>query len=129
MNKGHQLGKIAELYAQQFFVRKGYQLLAKNYRYRKAEVDLIVGKNNTVVCVEVKACSYDYYGHPSAFISFKKTTTPLYGNGSVCTNNFRSGGIPLRHTVYLQIQQPMAGGSPEKCLLLHALIVVFVTKS
>lgn len=42
MNKGHQLGKIAELYAQQFFVRKGYQLLAKNYRYRKAEVDLIV---------------------------------------------------------------------------------------
>lgn len=72
MNKGHQLGKIAELYAQQFFVRKGYQLLAKNYRYRKAEVDLIVRKNNTVVCVEVKARSYDYYGHPSAFISVKK---------------------------------------------------------
>lgn len=46
MNKGHQLGKIAELYAQQFFARKGYQLLAKNYRYRKAEVDLIVRKNN-----------------------------------------------------------------------------------
>ena len=46
MNKGHQLGKIAELYTQQFFVRKGYQLLAKNYRYRKAEVDLIVRKNN-----------------------------------------------------------------------------------
>ena len=46
MNKGHQLGKIAELYAQQFFVRKGYQLLAKNYRYRKAEVELIVRKNN-----------------------------------------------------------------------------------
>lgn len=29
MNKGHQLGKTSKLYAQQFFVRKGYQLLAK----------------------------------------------------------------------------------------------------
>ena len=102
MNNGQQLGKIAELYAQQFFVRKGYQLLAKNYRYRKAEVDLIVRQ---------------------------KTATPLFGNGSVCTNHFRNGGVPFRHTLHLQIQQPIAGGSPRKCVLLYALIVVFVTKS
>ena len=128
MNKGHQLGKIAELYAQQFFVRKGYQLLAKNYRYRKAEVDLIVRKNNTVVCVEVKARSYDYYGHPSAFISAKKQQLLCMAMDQFAQTILEA--VEFRFDIlYLQIQQPMAGGSPEKCLLLHAFIVVFVTKS
>jgi putative endonuclease len=72
MKKGHLLGKTAENYAALFFQRKGYCILAQNYRFRKAEIDLIVQKNDTIVCVEVKARSYDYYGHPSIFIHKRK---------------------------------------------------------
>ena len=55
--QGHQLGKIAELYAQQFFVRKGYQLLAKTTAIAKPS-DLIVRQKNIV---GEESTLYDYY--------------------------------------------------------------------
>ena len=44
MTKAHDLGKKAEKLAASYLQNLGYKLLAKNYRYLKAEVDLIVQK-------------------------------------------------------------------------------------
>ena len=44
MSKAHDLGKKAENLAASYLQRSGYTLLAKNFRYLKAEVDLIVQK-------------------------------------------------------------------------------------
>ncbi len=69
LQKGHR----GEQLAADFLVQKGYQLLARNYRFKKAEVDLIVGLGTqTVVFVEVKYRKNSRYGHPESFVGAKK---------------------------------------------------------
>jgi putative endonuclease len=48
-------GKQAEEIAEKYLISKGYKVLAKNYRTRFGEIDLIVQKGNTLVFVEVKS--------------------------------------------------------------------------
>ena len=67
MPTAHQLGQMAEDLAADFYKKRGYTLLARNYRYQKAEVDLIVRKANVLVAVEVKARSTTYFGRSGNF--------------------------------------------------------------
>lgn len=64
--------KKAENLAADYLQQLGYTLLAKNYRYLKAEVDLIVRKQNTLVGVEVKARSAGFKVAPHEAVSYKK---------------------------------------------------------
>jgi len=66
------LGVEAERKALTFLSEKGYQLLQKNYRFQKAEVDLIMQQGTTLICVEVKARTTDFFGTPEQFVSSKK---------------------------------------------------------
>lgn len=52
-------GKQGESLAADFLESKGYQILERNWRFRKAEVDLIARKNNELVIVEVKTRNDD----------------------------------------------------------------------
>lgn len=65
-------GQEAEKKAAQYFTEKGFTLLEQNYRYGKAEVDLLLHKDDILICVEVKARSTDFFGTPESFISSKK---------------------------------------------------------
>ena len=72
MKKSHALGHEAERRALIYFLAQGYRLLEKNYRYRKAEVDLMFQKDDLLVVVEVKARSSHYFGEAETFVSSKK---------------------------------------------------------
>ena len=50
----NELGKKGELFAVQYLQKKGYRILERNWRYLKAEIDIIALFENTVVIVEVK---------------------------------------------------------------------------
>lgn len=54
------------------FEKKSYRILEQNYRYLKAEVDLITQIRNTVVIVEVKARTSDYFARPESAVTAKK---------------------------------------------------------
>jgi|TARA_B110000967_G_scaffold207902_1_gene258462 putative endonuclease len=68
----NELGKKGENLAIDFLIKNDYKILEKNYRYLKAEVDIIAQKNNLLVVVEVKTRSSDYFGDPQDFITPKK---------------------------------------------------------
>lgn len=51
------VGRGGEDIACQFLVRKGYKILARNYRRKWGEIDIIGEKDGTVRFVEVKAVS------------------------------------------------------------------------
>jgi putative endonuclease len=51
----HHLGRVGERLALEHLERLGYRLLARNYRTRFGELDLVVCDENTIVFVEVKA--------------------------------------------------------------------------
>ena len=84
MSDAYAFGQMAEKKAALYFRKKGFRVLAKNYRYRKAEIDLIVQKNDQLVAVEVKARSSKSFGAPYSFVSSKKNQLDDYGNGCVC---------------------------------------------
>ena len=68
----NELGKKGEQLAVDFLLEKGYKIVEKNYRYRKAEVDIIAMKESILAVVEVKTRSTNYFGNPEAFVNPKK---------------------------------------------------------
>ena len=72
MAQHNELGKKGEQLAIDFLLDKGYTILEKNYRYLKAEVDIIVQKEQVLAAVEVKTRSTAYFGNPEEFVNPKK---------------------------------------------------------
>lgn len=72
MAQHNELGTKGEQLAIDFLLKNGYQILEKNYRYLKAEVDIIALKNNILVAVEVKTRSTAFFGNPQDFVNPKK---------------------------------------------------------
>lgn len=72
MAEHNELGKKGEKLAIDFLIENDYKILEKNYRYLKAEVDIIARKKDVLVAVEVKTRSSDYFGNPQDFITPKK---------------------------------------------------------
>lgn len=65
-------GKKAEQIAKAFLQAKGYLILEENWRFSRAEVDLIASVNNILVFIEVKARSGTGFGLPEEFVDDKK---------------------------------------------------------
>jgi len=72
MAEHNELGKKGEELAIDFLIKNGYTIRDKNYRYLKAEVDIIAQKENVLVAVEVKTRSSRDFGLPQDFVNKKK---------------------------------------------------------
>jgi putative endonuclease len=72
MAQHNELGNRGEDAAVNYLIEKGYQLLRRNYRYLKAEVDIIAKKDEVIIGVEVKTRTSNYFGNPQNFINQKK---------------------------------------------------------
>jgi len=60
----HALGRWGEERAARFLVERGWTVLARNYRFGRREVDLVVRRGDLVVFVEVKTRAGPAYGAP-----------------------------------------------------------------
>ena len=72
MAKHYDLGLKGEQIAADYLVKNGYAILERNWRFKKAEVDIIAKKNDVLAIVEVKTRSTDYFGNPQDFVNQKK---------------------------------------------------------
>jgi putative endonuclease len=72
MASHNDLGKKGEALAKEYLLRNGYKILAKNWRYLKAEIDIIAQKEDTLVIVEVKTRSSVDIISPEAAVNNKK---------------------------------------------------------
>ncbi|HEX8660069.1 MAG TPA: YraN family protein [Hymenobacter sp.] len=69
----HELGQAGETAAADYFQTQGYEVLARGYRYGRAEVDLVLQHGaELLVFVEVKTRSSSQYGPPETFVSARK---------------------------------------------------------
>lgn len=64
-----QTGDIGENLAAEFLVTQGFKVVERKYRWRKAEIDLIVQRKDWLIFVEVKTRSSDAWGEPESFVS------------------------------------------------------------
>lgn len=72
MAQHNDLGNLGEALATEYLIEKGYTILEKNWRYLKAEIDIIALKNNTLYIVEVKTRTTRFFGNPEEFITKSK---------------------------------------------------------
>lgn len=67
-----ELGRFGENMAAQYLEGEGYEILARNFRCRLGEVDLIAAKDEELAFVEVKTRSQDDFGRPAEALKPKQ---------------------------------------------------------
>jgi putative endonuclease len=68
----NQVGHKGETLAVQLLRKKGYSILAENWRSGRNELDVVAQIGDTVAFVEVKTRSTAYFGDPSEAVSIAK---------------------------------------------------------
>ncbi len=63
------VGQTGEALARRYLEEKGYRILEANWRYRRAEVDLIAMDGSILVFVEVKTRGSAAFGRPEEFVT------------------------------------------------------------
>ena len=69
MASHNELGELGEKLAAEYLQGSGYEIVTRNYRFQKAEVDIIAKKDNMMICVEVKTRNSDFFGDPQSFVT------------------------------------------------------------
>ena len=79
MGRHNELGAKGEQLAVNHIKEAGYAILCRNYRYRKAEIDIIASKEGILAIIEVKTRSSDYISPIAEAVNKKKNQ--LFGTG------------------------------------------------
>ena len=72
MSEHYELGKKGEQLAVDYLIKEGYKIKERNWRFQKAEIDIIASKQETIISVEVKTRSSKDFGNPQNFVNSKK---------------------------------------------------------
>ncbi|MBQ4403383.1 MAG: YraN family protein [Selenomonadaceae bacterium] len=72
MSRQKTFGKLGEDCAAKFLEAQGYTIVARNFRIRSAEIDIIAQIDDVIVFVEVKARSDIRHGLPSEAVNLRK---------------------------------------------------------
>lgn len=72
MNKKQLLGKNGEQWAADLLIAKGFLLLEQNFRYKRAEIDIIARKDKLLIFVEVKTRTNLQFGEPEEAVNRNK---------------------------------------------------------
>lgn len=114
-------GKLGEEKAREYLEKQGYKIIDKNWKTKRAEIDLVAQKKNVLVIVEVRSTVGEQYGTPEetldpqkqwklrsnakTYVAHRKYSG-LYRIDAVCVV-FRGDGseVPIRLTHYENIVQ------------------------
>lgn len=72
MENSNYRGKLGEDFVFSFLERKGVKILARNYRTKFGEIDLIAEENEKLCFIEVKTRLEDSVAEPLEFVDFGK---------------------------------------------------------
>lgn len=92
------IGEYGESLSETYLNSSNYCILAKNYRTRFGEIDLIARKNDILIFFEVKARYSDSFGKPLQAISEKKKRSILM-NSKLFIMEYRLFNINVRFDI------------------------------
>ena len=97
-------GARAEHLAVYFLVKKGYEIVHKNYHSRYGEIDIIARKCDYIIFAEVKYRKNDLHSTPSMAVNFrkqekiKKTALQYIEQNDITDKDFRFDIIEITGT-------------------------------
>lgn len=71
MIRNKRTGQLSENYAASVLEKKGYKIIARNYKTKQGELDIIAKDNDTICFIEVKTRSSKRYGLPQEAVDKK----------------------------------------------------------
>lgn len=72
MAQHNEMGSDAEILAAKWLESRGYAFITANYRYKHAEIDLIMQHREILIFVEVKFRGGTGFGYAEEFVDYKK---------------------------------------------------------
>lgn len=88
MTDPKELGKKGEELAANFLKEKGYVIHSRNYRYNRAEVDIVAEQNGMLVAVEVKTRVSPYLSDPALLVPRSKQKQIILATDDFVKQNF-----------------------------------------
>ncbi|MEV8266326.1 YraN family protein [Microbacterium sp. NPDC076911] len=108
-------GRAGEDRAARYLQSLGYAVLERNWRCTAGEIDLVVGRANELVIVEVKTRRSERFGHPfEAIDAAKRARLWRLGNAWVAQHRRQAQGRQMRIDAI-----GVTGADPETALLEH----------
>lgn len=83
MAEHNDFGNLAEDLAAEFLTKKNYKILVRNFRFQRAEIDIVTEFENLIVVVEVKARGNDVFMEPQEAVTKRKIKSIV-----MCTDFF-----------------------------------------
>lgn len=74
-----QIGDKGEEIATSILIKKGYEVLERNYRFKRSEIDIICLYKNLLIFVEVKTLKNDAFQNPEEQVDQRKIAKILEG--------------------------------------------------
>ena len=87
MAQHNELGKKGEQLAVDFLLENNYDIVERNFRFEKAEVDIIAKKADILAIVEVKTRSTVDFGNPQDFVKPKQIKNLVKAVDAYVTQN------------------------------------------
>jgi len=66
------IGEAGEDLAAEYLLQHGYKILARRYRKKTGEIDIVARDNDTLVFIEVKTRRSTYCGRPAEAVTWHK---------------------------------------------------------
>jgi putative endonuclease len=110
---GHALGRWGEEQAARFLERRGWSILARNYRFGRREVDLVARKGGLLSFVEVKTRSGVGFGAPQESITgLKRREIEAVAAHFVHRHDLHS--LTVRFDAVAIVAEGHVGGAPAR---------------
>jgi len=93
MTEKKKTGDKGEDTAVNYLFANGYEVLQRNYRYRRGEIDIIAQKENILTFIEVKSRKNILYGYPETFVSESQEEWICLAAENYIENNNWQGNI------------------------------------
>ncbi|MBM6621230.1 YraN family protein [Micrococcaceae bacterium RIT802] len=87
MNHNQELGQRGETLAAEYLARRGMLVLARNWRCKTGEIDIVADDAGTIVAVEVKTRSGLGFGYPAEAVDPRKLLRPNRLASAWCREN------------------------------------------
>lgn len=91
-NNRFEFGRKGERIAERIIISKGFQIIHRNFRYGRYEIDLIAENKDLIVFIEVKTRSSKAFGNPEDFLSVSQQERLIEAAGA-----FQSDYKPLKN--------------------------------
>lgn len=111
MAEHNDLGFKGEAEAEKYLWANGYTVLKTNFKFDKAEIDIIAQKDDLIVVVEVKTRTGTQFGFPEEFVSAKKEELIFTATEAFLEQN--SIDLPVRFDVIAIVQTKSNGTNLE----------------